>query len=105
MRDIAADVVGDYAVDVAALMGCHGDASMGECSPEWDSEREVVLIDVPNDADPTTFCDLLAQMLCRAGYADWDVWLEPGIDRIAVGDKEFYEWLQKRIDERYQRNT
>lgn len=90
MTRIDVDVVGRYAEDVAARMGCHGDASMGEFAIKWDAEREAVLVDVPTDADPMAFCDILAQLLGRKGCY-WNVWLEPGCSQIVVGDKEVEE--------------
>ena len=76
MTNAHIDAIEGYVEETMLRMGCRCDASSGDGSVEWDEERNAVRVSVPNDADPSTFCNMLAQMLDGDGYSSWDVWCD-----------------------------
>ena len=70
------DSIEGYVEETMLRMGCRCDASSCDGAVEWDEERNAVRVSVPNDADHSTFCDMLARLLDEAGYSSWDVWCD-----------------------------
>lgn len=84
------DAIQSYVEDVMSRMGCQGDAARGDGAVELDGDSGEARISVPYDADAGTFCDILAQLLGRAGYSMWDVWIDQwNPTTVNIGDKEF----------------
>lgn len=91
MTNAQIDAIEGYVEETMLRMGCRCDASSGDGSVEWDEERNAVRVSVPNDADPSTFCNMLARIVDRDGYSSWDVWCDnwtPSFVYIADGHHE-----------------
>ena len=83
------DAIQGYVEDTVMRMGCGVDAAKGDASVELDSETGAAKVSVPEGADPFTFCDILAQLLGRAGYSMWDVWIDQWNSSVVmIDDKE-----------------
>lgn len=83
------DAIQRYVEDVMSRMGCRGDAARGDGAVEIDGETGAAHVTVPHDADAGTFCDILAQLLGRAGYSGWDVWIDQwNPTTVIIDDKE-----------------
>ena len=70
------DAIQRYVEDVMSRMGCQGDAARGDGAVELDGETGAVHVSVPHDADASTFCYILSNMLRIAGYSMLDVWID-----------------------------
>jgi len=84
------DAIQRYVEDTMSRMGCQGDAAHGDGVVELDKDSGEARVTVPQDAEPMAFCDMLAQLLGRAGYSLWDVWIDQWRPTtVNIGDKEF----------------
>ena len=70
------DAIQGCVEDVMSRMGCQGDAARGDGAVEIDGETGAVHVTVPHDADASTFCYILSNMLRMSGYSTLDVWID-----------------------------
>lgn len=70
------DAIQGCVEDVMSRMGCQGDAALGDGAVEIDRYTGAVHVTVPHDADASTFCYILSNMLRIAGYSTLDVWID-----------------------------
>ena len=70
------DAIQGCVEDVMSRMGCQGDAARGDGAVEIDGETGAVHVTVPHDADASTFCYILSNMLRIAGHSTLDVWID-----------------------------
>lgn len=89
MTNADIDAIQGFVEDTMLRMGCKVDASICDGAVELDDERNAVKVSVPNDTDHVAFCDILEQLLGRAGYSDWDVWCDHWTPAIVyIADKQ-----------------
>jgi len=78
-----------YVDDVMSRMGRKFDAAHDDCSVEIDGESMGAKVKVPHDMDAGKFCDMLAQLLGKAGYSMFDVWIDQwNPTTVNIDDKE-----------------
>lgn len=89
MTDLDVNVISQYAARAMSCMGAEGAGWASYNAVKWDDDRSSAAVPVPDDVDPVRLCDMLAQLLGRAGYVQWDVWIDnlsPHV--VMVSEKE-----------------